>query len=236
VKVSVVLPTYNERENIIPLIHAISAILADTGVDYQIVVVDDESPDDTAGMIAQYSFSAEQVLLIRRNGQRGLATAVKAGIQASSGDVIILMDADFSHNPEDLPKMLSGLERHDLINGSRYLHSGGFRGNLRAKLFSKAINRFLGRILNLETTDNTNGFLAMRRSVMNGWDLNRIFFGYGDFHFRLMYKAVRSSVAVREVPVVYHPRCRGKAKTRFLRDGWGYITSALKIRLGHERL
>ena len=234
--VSVILPTYNERENIVPLIHSLDRILTDASIDYQVVVVDDDSPDGTAEAVRQECLPPAKVKLILRNGQRGLATAVKMGIQESSAEVVVLMDADFSHNPEDLPALLMGMESYDLVNGSRYLNPGSFRGNRRARIFSAVINWFLRVLLKLETTDNTNGFLAIRRSMLNGWDLDRIFHGYGDFHFRLMYNASRSSAAITEIPVVYRPRHRGQAKTRFIRDGWGYIWSALKIRLGLERI
>jgi dolichol-phosphate mannosyltransferase len=236
VTVDVILPTYNERENIVPLIESLARILMEAGIDYQIVVVDDDSPDGTAEAVRRACLAPDKVKLILRNGQRGLATAVKLGIEESSAEVVVLMDADFSHHPQDLPTILLGMGKYDLVNGSRYLSSGGFRGNRRARIFSTVINWFLRIVLGLKTTDNTNGFVAIRRSLLSGWDLSRIFYGYGDFHFRLMYNAVRDSAAVGEVPVVYRPRHRGQAKTRFIRDGWGYIWSALKIRLGLERM
>ena len=235
-KVSVILPTYNERENIAPLIQSLSRIMADSGIDYQIVVVDDDSPDGTADVVRQNCSTMSQVKLVLRNGQKGLATAIKAGIQASYADVVVLMDADFSHNPEDLPALLLKVGQYDLVNGSRYLQPGSFQGNTRARVFSMAINWFLKIILGLKTTDKTNGFLAVKRSLLNRWDLNRIFYGYGDFHFRLMHNATRDSAAVGEVPVVYRPRDRGQTKTRFIRDGWGYVASALKILLRIEQM
>jgi len=163
VKVSVILPTYNERENIALLIESLSRILADVGVDYQIVVVDDDSPDGTAEVVRQRCLATGKVKLVLRNGQRGLATALKTGIGESSGDVIVLMDADFSHSPQDLPALLSEMGKYDLVNGSRYLRPGGFQGNARARIFSMAINWFLRTVLGLKTTDNTSGFLALKR-------------------------------------------------------------------------
>lgn len=235
-KVSVILPTYNEKENIVSLIESISSVLMGAGMDYQIVVVDDNSPDGTAEAVRGRCLAKEKVKLILRDGQRGLATAVKTGIQESSGEVVVMMDADFSHNPQDLPGLLSGVGKYDLVNGSRYLKPGGFQGNAQARIFSMVINWFIRLLLGLKTTDNTSGFLAIKRSLLERWDLEPIFHGYGDFHFRLMYHAFRSSAAVREVPVVHWPRRRGQAKTRLVQDGWGYIASALKIRLGIERI
>jgi dolichol-phosphate mannosyltransferase len=146
--------------------------------------------------------------------------------------VIVLMDADFSHQPEDLPMLLGSVDRYDLVNGSRYLSGGGFQGNLWARCSSMIINWFLRIMLDLETTDNTSGFLAIRRTLLERLSFDWIFHGYGDFHFRLLRDAARCSGTVREVPVIHRLRCSGRAKTRLFRDGWGYVRSAVKIRLG----
>jgi dolichol-phosphate mannosyltransferase len=236
VNVSVVLPTYDERENIAPLIESLCQVLADAGVDYQIVVVDDNSPDGTADLVRRRYSAQRRVKLICRNGQRGLATAVKTGIAESSGDVIVFMDADFSHDPQALPLFLSGLGDNDLVNGSRYLPAGGFQGSTRARLFSWVINWYLRIVLGLRTTDNTSGFVAIKRSLLSQLDLEGIFYGYGDFHFRLMYDSFRNCASITEVPVVHRLRRSGRAKTRLLKDGWGYVISAMRIRLGMERL
>ena len=234
-KISVVLPTYNERENIIPLIESLSSVLQDSGYEYQIVVVDDNSPDGTAEAVKKRFDQVDQVKLVWRNGQRGLGTAVKAGIEASSGEILVVMDADCSHDPHDVPMLVSGIGKYDLVNGSRYMGCGGFQSNTRARISSVAINWFLRLVLGLKTTDNTIGFLAVKRSLLSELNLEGIFRGYGDFHFRLMYDASRHGAEVIEVPVVHRLRQRGQAKTRLFKDGWGYIISALKIRLGIKR-
>ncbi len=233
--VSVVLPTYNERDNIVGLVERLEEVL---GKDhrYEIVVVDDNSPDDTAGAVENRFGQGDAVRLIRRNGQRGLATAVRRGIEESRGEVVILMDADFSHRPEDLPAMLSLADRFDLVNGSRYLPAGGFQGSVRARSSSMIINWFLRVLLKLQTTDSTSGFVAIRRSLLKEMPADSIFYGYGDFHFRLLLEARRHSASICEAPVVHRFRRGGRAKTRLFRDGWGYVWSALKIRLGLERL
>ena len=128
--------------------------------------------------------------------------------------------------------LLSHLDRYDLVNGSRYLPEGGFHGNGRARISSTVINWFLRTVLRLETTDNTSGFLAIKRSLLDNLELDRIFYGYGDFHFRLLYQAFLRAASVKEVPVVHRIRRSGQAKTRLFGDGWGYVSSALKIRLG----
>jgi len=234
-KISVILPTYNERENIVPLIESLSNVLQADGHEYQIVVVDDESPDGTAQAVGEKFHQVDRVKLIRRNGQRGLGTAVRAGIEASSGEILVVMDADLSHDPRDVSQLVSGIGEFDLVNGSRYLDSGGFQSSAKARISSKAINWFLRLVLGLKTTDNTIGFLAVKRSLLSKLNLEGIFHGYGDFHFRLMYDASRNGASVCEVPVIHRLRRKGRAKTRLFKDGWGYVTSALKIRLGMKR-
>jgi len=233
--ISVVLPTYNERDNIVELVENLTGVL-EKGHSYEIVVVDDNSPDGTAGAVEARFAQDDMVRLIRRNGQRGLATAVRRGIEESRGEIIILMDADFSHRPQDLPAMLALADRHDLVNGSRYLPKGGFQGSLRARTSSWIINWFLKVLLRLQTTDSTSGFLAIRRSLVEKLSTENIFYGYGDFHFRLLVDAGRHQASIGEVPVVHQFRRGGRAKTRLFRDGWGYVWSAVRIRLGLERL
>lgn len=233
--VSVVLPTYNERDNILGLIERLEEVLRGEHR-YEIVVVDDDSPDGTAEAVNGRFGQGDAVRLIRRNGERGLATAVKRGIEESQGDIIVLMDADFSHRPQDLPAMVALADRFDLVNGSRYHPEGGFQGSLRARSSSWIINWFLRVVLRLPTTDSTSGFLAIRRALMEKLSAERIFYGYGDFHFRLLVDAGRHSASIGEVPVVHQFRRGGQAKTRMFRDGWGYVWSAVKIRLGLEQL
>jgi len=233
--VSVILPTYNERDTIVELVERLAEVL-ERSRRYEIVVVDDNSPDGTARAVEDRFEQDAAVRLIRRNGQRGLATAVRRGIEESRGDILILMDADFSHRPQDLPAMLAKIDRFDLVNGSRYLPSGGFQGSLRARSSSWLINWFLRVLLRLRTTDSTSGFLAIRRSLVKKLSMKNIFYGYGDFHFRLLVDAGRHAASIGEVPVVHQFRRGGRAKTRLFRDGWGYVRSAVRIRLGLERL
>jgi dolichol-phosphate mannosyltransferase len=232
--VSVILPTYNERENIVDLVEHLKTVLDRGNYRYEIMVVDDHSPDGTARAVRDRFGRDDAVKLICRNGQRGLATAVRRGIEECRGDVIVLMDADFSHRPEDLPALLEATSRYDLVNGSRYLSGGGFQGTFRARCSSMLINWFLRVVLDLETSDNTSGFLAVRRTVLEQLSFDRIFHGYGDFHFRLLRDVARRSGTVLEVPVIHQLRHRGRAKTRLFRDGWGYVRSAVKIRLDRE--
>lgn len=233
-KISVILPTYNERENIVGLIESLSEMLAAQALAYEIVIVDDNSPDGTAEAIRTHSDTVRVKLIVRKD-KRGLATAIKTGIRAATGDIILIMDADFSHDPRDALKLVSRAHDYDIVNGSRFLKGGGFEVRTLGRVMSFVMNRFLKLVLRLENTDNTMGFFAVKTSMLGRLDLDRIFYGYGDFHIRLMYHATRNGASILEVPVVYKPRRRGQTKTRLLKDGWGYVVSALRLRLGVER-
>lgn len=233
-RVSIILPTYNERENIVSLVESLSEQLTDHAVDYEIVIVDDNSPDGTAEAVGALCRAGAPVKVIVRTEERGLATAIKTGIGAATGEVVLIMDADFSHDPKDALRLVSRAQDYDIVNGSRFLKGGGFEVRTVGRVMCLVMNRFLRLVLRLKNTDNTMGFLAIKKSMLSHLDLDRIFYGYGDFHIRLMYHAARNGATVLEVPVVYKPRRGGRTKTRLLRNGWGYVVSAVQLRLGIE--
>lgn len=227
---SVIIPTYNERENINELTKKICHVLNGGGRDFEIIVVDDNSPDGTAQMVRNEFIDDEKVRLIERFNERGLATAIKTGIIASKGDMIVLMDADFSHDPVLLPRMLTNLDNFDIVSGSRFVPGGKIVATWWGPFLSRMINRYLRLILRLKTKDNTNGFLAFKKEIVMR-HLDKIFYGYGDFHFRLFYYAKREDRKVLEIPCAYYWRKEGESKTRVIKYGWGYLYSALKLSL-----
>lgn len=233
-RVSIILATYNERENICALIGAVRGRLAGSGLEAEVIVVDDNSPDGTAAAVKERCGGNPGVKLIVRTAERGLATAIRTGFAQAAGDVLVSMDADFSHAPDDVARLVEEAAHSDLVSGSRYLRGGGFEEPTIYRLYSVLINLFLRFVLGLRTTDNTNGFIALRRSLWEKLDLDRVFYGYGDFHFRLMYYAAKAGAVIREVPVVYKPRVHGRTKTQVFKHGWGYVVSALRVRFGRN--
>ena len=181
-------------------------------------------------MVRNEFISNGKVRLIERCNERGLATAISRGIVESNGDGIVLMVADLSHDPVLLPTMIAGLDSFDIVSGSRFVRGGKIVTKWWGVLSSRLINWYLRLILRLKTKDNTNGFLAFKKEVVMR-DLDKIFYGYGDFHFRLFYYAQRDGRSTLEIPCVYHSRKDGESKTRIFRFGWGYFYSALKLGL-----
>src|SRR3990172_1729589 len=123
-KVSVLVPTYNEAENIGGLLTELAQALK--GFGYEIIVIDDNSPDGTGGIVAQYQKQSSRVKLVSRPGKMGLGSAVVEGFLRSEGELVVMMDADFSHRPSELPRLLEASQKADIVVGSRYIPGGRF--------------------------------------------------------------------------------------------------------------
>ena len=130
-KTSIILPTYNERENITELIQAIHTVMDGWDFDYQMVIVDDNSPDGTAAAVQRSFGGDERVALHVRTEGRGLATAIRYGIERAEGDIIVCMDTDFNHDPAMIPQMVKFLEFYDMVIGSRFVMRGGMEDRFR---------------------------------------------------------------------------------------------------------
>jgi len=231
--ISVVLPTYNECKNIVDLIDAIEAEVSPLVTHLQIVVVDDNSPDGTAEVVQQRIQKSGQVHidLHVRTEERGLASAIKYGLQRSQGDVVVVMDTDFNHDPQMIPQMIDLLKYYDLVIGSRFVMGGGMEEELRYK-FSFLYNLFIRVTIRTQIQDNLSGFFAMRRDKLMALDLDRIFRGYGEYFIRLLYVAWRQHYKMLEVPVFYVLRRHGQSKSRFLNMLRDYTLCVLGLWLG----
>ena len=209
---TVVIPTYNERENIIPLIERVLALPR-----FRVLVVDDNSPDGTGALVAAQALHEPRVGLLARAGKLGLGSAYVAGFRralAEGAQFIYEMDADFSHDPAYLPTLLEAAETHyDLVLGSRYVPGGGTTDwGLVRKLISRGGNVYAGVILGLPVHDATGGFRCYRRSVLETIDLDAIrSTGYG-FQVEMVYRAIQAGFRVGEIPIIFPDRRVGKSK------------------------
>ncbi|MBI2664062.1 glycosyltransferase [Candidatus Woesearchaeota archaeon] len=222
-KVSVILPTYNERGNIVELCEELIKEIKKAKFEPEIVVVDDSSPDGTA----EEAKKARGVKVIAR-AEKGLATAVLRGIRESSGEIIAVMDADFSHPPAFVPALLKQMKEADAVFASRYIKGGKMQMDLLQYTFSKMFNYGIKFMLGIPVLDSTGGFFAIRRAVVAKLP-DRIFYGYGDYCFRLIYAIKKSRI--KEIPFSYQTRRYGKSKTPVLRTAVKYGIEALKLRL-----
>ena len=163
---SVIVPPYSERENIARLAGAIIEAVGDTPV--EILVVDDNSPDGTAAMVAELAATDARVHVVSRERKQGLSSAVFAGVSASSGAYICIMDADFSHDPEEIPSMLAKAQAgYDVVVGSRYARGAVFVGQpLTRRVISYALNLGARLVLQIGTRDVLTGYALVRRDVL----------------------------------------------------------------------
>ena len=214
-KTFVIIPTYNERENIVNLINE---IFLQPIVDLNIIVVDDNSPDKTAIAVAQaQTVYPGKLYLINRYHKLGLGSAYIAGFKkamALGADLLIEMDADFSHDPKDLPRLVEAcIEGFDLAIGSRKIKGGQVIGwGFKRKLMSNGAMYFSRFLLGLKTKDVTAGFRCFKRQVLEKIGLDNIKSNGYAFQEELLYRTEKLGFTVKEVPVIFKDREVGQSK------------------------
>ncbi len=229
--VSIVLATYNERENICDVIRG---IFEHVSGDVEVIVVDDDSPDETWKLVEQ--MDDERVKLIRRVSTRGLASAFNRGVIESRGNIVGWMDADTTMPVELLAKMIEQLSRHDIAVGSRYAEGGSDSRHWVRTFASRLINSFAGVVLGYGIRDYDSGFIVLRRSVFD--KVSIIPTGYGAYFMEFLFTCRRKGLSVVEVGYGFTDRTKGYSKSapsaiKFLWTGAGYVTRILIARLRH---
>jgi dolichol-phosphate mannosyltransferase len=211
-----ILPTFNEAENIEGLVRAALAQLESTGLEHTILVVDDGSPDGTGLIADRLAGELGPVRVLHRNRKEGLGRAYLAGFALAlenGAELVLEMDSDFSHDPADLPRLIAAADAADLVLGSRYVPGGGVTswGRLR-RLVSRGGSAYARVLLGVPVRDLTGGFKCFHRRVLEAIDLEHVHAdGYG-FQIELTYKAVRAGFKVTEVPILFRERSVGKSK------------------------
>jgi dolichol-phosphate mannosyltransferase len=216
VRVVVCLPTYNERDNLGPMVRALDDVVRRHELDARVLVIDDSSPDGTGELADRLTGSFRFLSVLHRPKKEGLGPAYLAGFVwalAADADRIVEMDCDFSHDPEDLPRLLAATENADLALGSRYVEGGGTRNWSVAR---RAVSRFgslYARILlGVGIRDLTGGFKCFRRSVLEAIGLERISTKGYAFQIETTYRALKVGSRVVEVPIVFSEREVGTSK------------------------
>lgn len=230
---SVILPTYNEAGNIVNLIESIQRELKLKRISNEVIVVDDDSPDNT-GLLAQKYFSKiPNVRVTIRKKERGLATAIRKGLEMAVGEVVVVMDTDFNHDPKLVPRLVEKCKKNDFVVGSRFVKGGGMANKTREWL-SYFFNILVRLILGSPVHDNLSGFFAMKRERLEELDFDKIFWGYGDYFIRLIYLAKLKENTFTEVPSFYNEREYGSSKSQFIRMFRDYLTSTLTLRFNDQ--
>jgi dolichol-phosphate mannosyltransferase len=216
VQLTICLPTYNERDNLEPLVRALADVFAKNTLDASVVVVDDDSPDGTGELADELARSLPFVSVLHRPRKEGLGPAYLAAFRAALAagpDLVLTMDCDFSHDPADVPRLVAAAESADVVVGSRYIPGGGVRnwGPLR-RAISRGGSLYAQVLLGVGIRDLTGGFKCYRREVLERIGLERITSRGYAFQIETTYRALRAGFRVTEVPIVFTDREAGRSK------------------------
>ncbi len=211
-KILVIIPTYNEIDNIDKIIREIRAVNAMI----DILVVDDNSPDGTAKRIMEIKKSVPNLFIIEREGKLGLGTAYVAGFKyalAKGYRYIFEMDADYSHDPKEIPNFLKAINDADLVIGSRYIKGVNVvNWPLSRLLLSYYANKYTHFVTGLPLADSTSGYKCFRREVLESINLDDIHSGGYSFQIEMNFKAWKKGFRLYEIPIIFIDRSIGKSK------------------------
>jgi dolichol-phosphate mannosyltransferase len=237
-RVLVVVPTYNERENVELLLPAVRASVPDA----DILVVDDSSPDGTGDAVAEIGVELGQISLLRREGKKGFGSALREGFECALDrgyDVVVSMDVDLSHDPEVLPELIRLIEAGaDAVIGSRYVPGGAtVNWPLYRRVMSRWGNRYTSLVLRLQVRDCTSGYRAYRAAALKEIDPGSTTADGYAFLTELVRRLVRAGLRVMETPIVFRDRRYGTSKMsgRIVAESmWLVTTWAVRDLVRHD--
>jgi dolichol-phosphate mannosyltransferase len=222
--VSVVLPTYNEKDSICFLVDEIHEKLA--AYYHEILVVDDNSPDGTYKILQELNYPFLRPIL--RTSDKGFANSIRCGIENAAGDIIIIMDSDFNHQPKYLPFMIDALLYYDCIVASRFVY-GGEMGNRYRHTLSWIFNIFVRLMTGGKVTDSLYGFIAIKKDKIQKIEYDKVFWGYGDYCIRLVYYLQKNGNSILQFPAVNGKRIAGEGNSNFLKVFKQYFVEVIKL-------
>jgi len=231
-KISTVLPTYNEAKNIVPLIERLIKA-AEGKYDTELIVVDDDSPDKTWQIAEDFAKKNQRpgvtIRVIHRTSNRGLPQSIAEGIRSSTGDATSWMDCDLSHTPELLPIMVEALEQgSDIAMASRYVKGGKDTRPFLRIITSRVFNWYANILLSFKVKDYTTGYVIAKKEVFENITISEK--GYGEYCVKFLYDALRKGYSIKEIPYIFKDRVVGESKTKILKCGWDYGTAILRMR------
>jgi dolichol-phosphate mannosyltransferase len=231
-----ILPTYNEAENLEPFVRAVMPQLASAAPEHRVLIVDDSSPDGTGEIADRLAAEAESIEVLHRPAKEGLGRAYLAGFARAlehGAELVMEMDSDFSHDPADIPRLLEASRDADLVLGSRYVEGGGVTDwGLARRALSRGGCWYARTLLGVPVRDLTGGFKCFHRRVLESLDLDEVHAGGYGFQIELTYRAVKAGFSVKEIPIVFRDRQRGVSKmTPRIAAEAVWKVPALKLRL-----
>ncbi len=229
--VSVVLSTYNERQNLSNLIPLIESILTSSGIDGEIVVVDDNSPDGTSEVARAFGRQYGNVRLLWRPGKLGPGSAHADGYRFAAGEIIVGMDTDFSHDPHDIPRFVAKIrDGFDVVAGARYIRGGQYQVNslqtLKKSVASRLGNIMIHLLSGVPVHDFTTALRAVRREVVQNVETES---KGNSFFMEFIIKAYREGYRTTEIPIIFRDRIAGKSKLSLGKQSLKMILDLLKL-------
>jgi glycosyltransferase involved in cell wall biosynthesis len=217
-KICIVIPTYNERENIASIIGETLKVASENGLNLEILVVDDNSPDGTGDLVEEISRREPRVHLLKRPGKQGLGSAYKAGfataIKKLNAEVLVEMDADGSHDPAYLPALIGKIfDGYDVVVGSRYIPGGSIVGwGVKRKIISKTANWLARQICGIKIKDATSGYRAIRSEIVKRIGLEKTSSSGFSFQVEFLFLAEKAGFKIAETPIKFVDRVKAKSK------------------------
>jgi len=229
-QISIIIPTYNESQNIVKILKSIKENLP-TNIISQTIVVDDNSPDGTGKIVEEYlkdfkKIADHTIEIIHRKAKDGLGSAILKGIQQASGDTIVVMDCDFSHPPQIIPKLIESIKKYqyDIAVASRYISGGKIKGwSIKRKIMSKFATLIAKKGLGIDAKDPMSGFFAFKKNILNGLNIDAI--GY-KILLEILVKT--KNVTIKEIPYTFQDREFGSSKLS-IKTILDYFKSVLKL-------
>jgi len=232
-KLSIVIPTYNETEGILIFLKKLKQVLVKLDKEYkpEIIIVDDNSPDLTPKKIKGKYKNDKSVRIVVRKKVKGLGTAIGYGVKKAKGGIICGLDADGNHDVKKIPLMLRTLKTSDLVVASRFIKGGGAEGffDKFRHLGSFVLNFILKFFLGSPVWDSTSGFYAINTNKLRALGLDKIYYGYGDYHLRLVYFAKNKNYLIKEIPYIYKKRIAGQSKSRLFKMFFDYFIEGIRL-------
>jgi dolichol-phosphate mannosyltransferase len=216
VRLTICLPTYNERDNLRPMVEALANVAEEHDLGATVLVVDDNSPDGTGDVADELAGESPLIRVLHRPRKEGLGPAYLDAFRSALEDgaeLVLTMDCDFSHDPADVPRLVQAAEQADLVIGSRYVRGGGVRNwGLLRRVVSRGGCLYAQVLLGTRVRDLTGGFKCYRRQVLGRIDLERISSRGYAFQIETTYRALRAGFRVVEIPIVFTDREAGRSK------------------------
>jgi len=209
---SVITPVFNEADNLQIFINQLEKTLSNLNKEFEVIIVDDNSPDGSGAIADELARRYGNIRVFRRPSKMGLGTAYKEGFKHATGDIVISIDCDLSHDPSYLPRLIDASKDSDIIVGSRFVKGGAIKGRtIGRNVLSVFANWFIRQLTGYHVLDWTSGLRVYRRNVLESV-FPQVACKKWDFQFEVLYKSLRSNFSVKEMPIIFKERGGGRSK------------------------